>query len=444
MRVAFPVEVKLRDLRSSIWLSLHLLEQGHEIVLGETASIREGLDIIKPDVYIRPGLSQNETNVRNTKVLQEAGCSVVVLQTEGAVFTSDQWYREHQIQKDMLQHTDVHCAWGERQASMIRDALDGVGGGVEILTTGHPRFDLLADGLREVYREQAEQYLDRFGNYILFNTNFASVNHASHPASRFDSHHVSYESDLLSEYMTAVRKLSSDLDTAIILRAHPMEDLTTYRDILSDYSNVNVLRDGNVRSWIMGADAVVHKSSTSGIESALLNTPVFSYRPVKKEEYDAELAIAVSEEVTSYEALSEALANRDNSESYSLTADQEEQLIAYFHNATDPVATSLIAERIQSLPQGGDVRIDELEPSFEQRMKRLGMRLFGTDLIEKVGEQLLGNDKSNVRQKVPQISTADLQSEITTLSSHSELDVSGFVIDKLSSLSNTYVLRPRN
>jgi surface carbohydrate biosynthesis protein len=442
MRVAFPVEVKVRDLRSSVWLSLHLLEQGHEVVLGETASIREGLDIIEPDVYIRPGLSQNETKVRNTRIIQEAGGSVVVLQTEGAVFTSDQQYRDHQIQKNMLQYTDLHCAWGERQASMIRDVMDREE--AEILTSGHPRFDLLADGLREVYREQAERYHQEYGNYILFNTNFAAVNHASHPASRFDSQKVSYQSDLLSEYTTAVQKLSSGLDATIIVRAHPVEDLNTYRHILSDCPNVYILREGNVRPWILGADAVVHKSSTSGIESALLNTPVFSYRPVKNAKYDADLPIVVSEEINSYNALSEALGTRGDAESYSLTAGQEAQLRSYFHNVTEPVATSLIAKKIDSLQQSSSIVIDDLDPSFEQRIKRLGIRLFGTDFIESVGKHLLGNDKSNVRQKVPVISAADLQSEITALSSLSDLCVSSISIDKFPSLSNTYVLRPRD
>jgi hypothetical protein len=152
----------------------------------------------------------------------------------------------------------------------------------------------------------------------------------------------------------------------------------------------------------------------------------------------------VSEEINSYNALSEALGTRGDAESYSLTAGQEAQLRSYFHNVTEPVATSLIAKKIDSLQQSSSIVIDDLDPSFEQRIKRLGIRLFGTDFIESVGKHLLGNDKSNVRQKVPVISAADLQSEITALSSLSDLCVSSISIDKFPSLSNTYVLRPRD
>lgn len=440
MKVSVPVEVKSRDLRGMVWLSLRILERddNNKICIGETASIRDGLDIIKPDIYIQPGLSGIEQNIKSCEYITKAGGCVLVIETEGGVFTNDNYFRENLVHKKNLEMSNIYFSWGQKQAEIV----ERVGSGdTEVCISGHPRFDLLHKKLRGIYRDQAEQYQNKYGSYILVNTNFTAINRAGEYSTEYSADRIEYGEKILHEYTEMIENLHSDFtDYSIIIRPHPMEDLSYYRNRLSDLNDVHVLREGNVRPWMLGADTVVHKSSTSGIESALLETPVISYRPIKSEKYDADLPIAVSDEQTDYEGLRQAIANYIDTRDYSLNRSQRAELRKYFHDINNEYAADIITESVESITIDDPVNINSFNPPLKQRLKRLGIKYIGTSTTEKIGELILQSDFSNTRQKVPEITKQDLRTEIAIIRKHTNIDIPEPDITKEEKLSNTFLI----
>ena len=66
-------------------------------------------------------------------------------------------------------------AWGPDDADVFR-RYPGYNG-TEIHITGNPRGDLMRPELREFYRTEVDALRERFGDFVLVNTNFAEVNH---------------------------------------------------------------------------------------------------------------------------------------------------------------------------------------------------------------------------------------------------------------------------
>jgi surface carbohydrate biosynthesis protein len=440
MKIAVYIENKVRDLRGMVWLGLHLTNYGHEVILGETASIRNGIDLIEPDVWVRGGLTRSKRKIGIAKSIKESGGSLVVVESEGGL-TGNSKYKKEEINHEMAEYVDLHFTWGERQTNFINEELQNY---EAVQTTGNPRFDLLTKSLRRVYKKESELYKKNYGNYILVALNFAIGNRDS-STDNFDKEQVKYQKRLLSEYIKTIQQLSSEVDYNIILRPHPREDIATYKKQFNDTDGVYTIRKGSVRPWILSAKAVIHKSSTTGIESVLLDTPAFSYRPIRNKTYDAELPILVSEEIISYEELSQALSSNLDDDSVLLPPDVKERVHREFHNFEEPVAGPLIADAIDSLDIDNEtVDITGVDPSLKTRLKRFGVRVFSDEFVESIGEVVLGTDRSGVRNKFPGLSTQELISEIKLIDGASEGSFPDVTVKKVPSLVNTFSIQPND
>jgi hypothetical protein len=189
----------------------------------------------------------------------------------------------------------------------------------------------------------------------------------------------------------------------------------------------------------LGARAVVHKSSTTGIESALLDKPVFSYRPIKDKKFDSELPILVSTEKDDYQSLRHSLCKDFSNYSTSFSPEVEGRLKRYVHNLEGPSAGPTIAETIDSLDVTNNISIQDIQPSLETKLKRSGIRLFGSNLVETVGEVVFGTDRT-VRNKFPGLTSEELESEIRIITRASDNDFPPVNIDEVSCLANTFTL----
>lgn len=252
MKVAVFVENKVRDFRVLTWLALQIIKRGHTVVLGETASLRHGLDVIEPYVWVSGGLAGSERKTELVRRLKESGGALVLVESEGSLF-SDQAFRKHGIHEEMSKYTDKHCTWGTRQADLLCEGLGNYED--KIVVSENPRFDSLSSDLRGVYRNTADEYIEQYGEYVLINANFGIANTDKASLVDPDADLESYQSQLISKYTEAARRLVSDLDCSVVLRPHSREDLSTYETEFADDENVYARREGGVRPWIMGCES---------------------------------------------------------------------------------------------------------------------------------------------------------------------------------------------
>ena len=78
-------------------------------------------------------------------------------------------------------------------------------------------------------------------------------------------------------------------EKTIVLKVHPGEDATIYKEKFNKLSRVSVIENKNIIPLIIAADVLIHNSCTTSIEAKILGTPVISFIPFQSSKYDSEL-----------------------------------------------------------------------------------------------------------------------------------------------------------
>lgn len=434
MRVALPVETIVRELKGKLWLALNLLAEGHEVVFGELSSMKQGLDVIQPDVFFRTSAVFSETKFDQNQFLKENGTIIVVLDTEGGAFKGRESYDSSRLHAQMLPTIDRFFAWGQFSASVARDHNDME---EKTVLTGNPRFDVLQPHLRGIYEEEANDIKEEYGKYILVNTTFGTVN-PEDGSRRVPKNRPAGK--LFHEFIEMCRWLSNSFeDLSVVVRPHPGENHETYVKNFQDDAGISVEHYGDVRSWMYGAEATVHNNSTTGIEGLLMDRPVFAYTPVSLPEERVHLSNKISRTVeTRRELRREISSSIENSENaFQLTEEKKAELKRYIWNV-DCSATKAIVEEINAI-QGNWAGAEETNFPIADRLKRLAVQSFGVEPTEKLIGYTTGREYSKLRQKFPRLSKDELISEADRFQdyiSHVELDVA-----QIESLGYVYELR---
>lgn len=438
-RVAIPIETKVREFDGKLWLALNLVKDGHKIALGHRGDIHYTFDLIKPDIYLQKSAVYHPDRLKRVSDLTENGTTVLVLDEEGGVIFSKERYVSSRLSEQILDETDYFLAWGEAITAIVSEGTAFPE--KRIVTTGNPRFDLLNRKLRSIYNPEASEYRSEFGEYILINTKFGMGNNKSPEEFRrsmkqreipVNKDLIAYQKRLVDEFISLIERLSqAGVAENIVVRPHPSENFETYTsEFLSD-DDVHVRHEGDVRPWILGSSAVIHNSCTTGIESAMLNVPVFTYRPIRDEEYDSTLPNLVSETVIADDELVGILRQMGADETYSLNDEQESELKRFFHNV-DTDATQLIRGLIDDI----DGRADGDFEQFRSRRKQ-AERLVKKVSLSSLLEGPLSTEKN---QKFEGLSTAELRDRIELFGQF--LDIDEVHVQRIAPWKDAFWLTP--
>lgn len=352
VKIALPIEIKNRELIGKVWLSMALAANGHTVVIGSKSAVRGGaVDEIRPDVFFAKDASFSEGRLEVLRKLHEEGCYNVVLDSEGGVIDSKDDYFERRVSERILEYVDIIFAWGEEPASVIRERTDFDDDRLRI--TGNPRFDILRPELRSIYQAEAENLRSTYGKYVLVNTNMVVANPYEDSIREMimeslppevAQRRLIKEKDVVEQLTTGLCRIATKSDRKFIIRPHPTENPEFYARQFEGVPSVATNYDGDVRPWILGADAVVHYRSTTGIESALLNTLPLAFEPMDdfEQSYGSTLPRTVSKRISSINEIPELLNERGSGAiTYTLSDSQKKSLLPYFANVDTPAAPKI-------------------------------------------------------------------------------------------------------
>lgn len=288
MRVALVVNNPLRDLAGITLLAQELASRGAQVFLVPMALQRRELGALRPDFVLFNQLRPlNEPLVRDLKT---AGVKVGVLDDEGGVFSSFEWYgRQLASDGKLRKRIDLFCAWGPKLAQHCASA--GWYAPEAITITGHPRFDFYAPQFRDVKLPNAPDSSKFPRPIVLINSRFSRANPAySTPAEEverlvksrgFSPQQAREFQEKMLQTMRGLIELTNQLaarmpQLTFVFRPHPFEKLETYRELLHARPNLHLNREGEIGSWLAISDAVIHRSCTTAIEAGMREVPALS------------------------------------------------------------------------------------------------------------------------------------------------------------------------
>lgn len=303
--LAFPVENFVREFYAKFLLAALAAEQGWASLIAYKGFLRFHLPPVKGVI-----VEMNLTNGDRMQGYADLCWKVCAWDEEGLLYINAQDYVHRRINPEALKLSDQVYLWGEHQRRDIQDHIPWTA--ENLIVTGNPRFDLLRPELRKFYAPAVDTLQNQYGRYILVNTTFGDVNHyfgrdyntrilneagkLSTPGQQQDqAAREAYKENLMHAFMDMLPALSTDFPRhTIIIRPHPAENFETWRAAAQDLPNVRMVHEGDPIPWLLGAEAVIHNSCTTGVQAYLLGRPVIAYRPLESERYDMFLPNALS------------------------------------------------------------------------------------------------------------------------------------------------------
>jgi surface carbohydrate biosynthesis protein len=302
-----PVENQVRELDSKILLACVAARRGFLSVIGFRREIHFHISSFTPGIY----LSKSMTTASDLmfQIMRNLGHEIVAWDEEALVHLPPETYYSRRLSPAAMALVSHMLAWGLDNAELWRQ-YSQLPNGAEIDITGNPRNDLLRSEIRPYYNKTVEELRNKYGDFILINTNFNHVN-AFYPglnlivpsdkpgeqpefgraARGMSREYAEGLRDLKQAVFEKFQQLIPALEKEfpkynIIVRPHPTENQEIYRNIASRCNRVRVTNEGNVVPWLMATQAVIHNGCTTGVEAYAMGVPAISYRAVVNEHYD--------------------------------------------------------------------------------------------------------------------------------------------------------------
>ena len=326
-----PVENQVRELDAKLLLACVAAQRGFDSIIGFRREMHFHVGGFPPGIYVSKSMTHASDMM--FAIMRKLGHEVVAWDEEALVHLPPEIYYSRRLSPDAMQMVSHFFAWGEDSAELWRRH-PRFPADTPVHVTGNPRCDLLRPELHSYYEADVRDLREKFGDFILVNTNFNHVNGFSPVQNLFQPCSSPGEEPTFgraargmtrdyAEGLQALKKAvfsafqqmipaleSAFPDHMVVVRPHPTENPDVYRRIAEQCERVQVTNEGNVVPWLLAAKAVIHNGCTTGVEAYVMGVPAVSYRAYVDEDYDNgfyHLPNQVSHQVFNLEELKQIL-----------------------------------------------------------------------------------------------------------------------------------------
>jgi hypothetical protein len=302
--------------------------------------------------------------------------------------------------------------------------------------------------LRQFYESKTSKLRNKYGRYLLINTNFGTVNHyfgrdyiadtlrqqgkiKTQEQESEQNARENHQDIIMQAFIDMIPQLCRNFPQhKVIVRPHPSEDFDTWKRATAGLPGAFMIHQGDVVPWLMGADAVVHNSCTTGLQAYLLEKPVISYMPVVSDKYDQYLPNALSEKVHTMKDLVNQLREATASpEGYSAkTAPEKRRVMQEFIASQEgPWASDLVMDELEKI----NIPSQSVDPEYFESFNQ-SPGIFNKykkslkNIIVTVSNQITkdGHNKTSIarknwqtytNQRFPSMSLRDVQADLKRL-----------------------------
>lgn len=308
-----PIEERNRELNSRAIIAMAALERGFEVVVGQQWEIFAQIDSLPPSIVLFKG--NNAVQGAHMERAKRAGHRIASTEEEAfgvshprlilrcyspaAVTSADLIFTNGGLHEQVLR-----TRWPELARRLV--------------CTGNPRADILwTEDTQPDLNDASRRLAERFGSFVLINTNFASINPVIddaygsfelcvrvgwlQPNDPEDIRLLRAQYDWERTNFDAVLELAIKLTrqgVKVVLRPHPSENGAIWRDELADIDLLTITNEGDQLDWMRASQLLVHTGCTTGFESFLMNHPTVSLAPGENEWHEVMISNQVNTRLT--------------------------------------------------------------------------------------------------------------------------------------------------
>jgi len=302
-----PVENQVRELDAKLLLACIAARRGLTSIIGSKRDVESQITSFPRSIYIAKSLLHGHRKF--LRVARQLGHEIVAWDEDALVHLPPEIYYSRRLSPQSMACVSHLFAWGEDNAELWRQYPE-LPAALPIHITGNPRNDLLRPEIRPFYEDDVKKILNKYGAFILINTNFNHVNSFSPIRRLFQppdrpgdpsklgraARGMTREfAEGLRDHKQAIfehfQKMIPELDNAfpdytIVVRPHQVESQTVYLQIAKNCQRVRVTNKGNVVPWLMACKAVILNGCTTSVEAYAMGVAALSYRATVNDYYD--------------------------------------------------------------------------------------------------------------------------------------------------------------
>lgn len=295
--VYFPIEVQHRELPSRLLIAVHLLAEGFHVVIGSHWSLvtEANQAAFPPGLYLFKTVNRIQGNAMRSVVTHGHLAAANDEEVLNAV-------NDGGFLLSFADNAAAACGLFFAQSEGHRDAVierfPHLAGKVRVV--GNPRIDLMLPVNRGVF-EVADPRVDGCKPYILFNTNYGTINSVwndrqgvtavAEAAGALDGDDrqakirefeqiVAWEK---TNFLAMTALLTWTVENVkglnIVVRPHPAERTRHWEKALAGLPDTHLIPRSDPHPWILGAKLVVHTGCTTGLEAVLLGRDAVNLLP---------------------------------------------------------------------------------------------------------------------------------------------------------------------
>jgi surface carbohydrate biosynthesis protein len=302
-----PVENQVRELDAKLLLACIAARRGLASIIGSKRDVESRVTSFPRSIYIAKSMLHGHRKF--LRIARKLGHEIVAWDEDALVHLPPEIYYSRRLSPQSMACVSHLFAWGEDNAELWRQYPD-LPAGLPIHLTGNPRNDLLRPEIQPFYQNDVKKIRDKYGAFILINTNFNHVNAFSPIRRLFQPADKPGEPPkfgraargMTREYAEGLRdhkqaifehfqKMIPELENAfpdytIVVRPHQVESQDIYLQIARACQRVQVTNKGNVVPWLMACKAVILNGCTTSVEAYAMGVSALSYRATVNDDYD--------------------------------------------------------------------------------------------------------------------------------------------------------------
>tara|TARA_B100000989_G_scaffold277716_1_gene238896 strand:+ start:963 stop:2360 length:1398 start_codon:yes stop_codon:yes gene_type:complete len=282
-RICLIIDNPLRDIDGICLIAWHLSQIGHEVFITPMYDQVYDVFALKPDLVL-----SNYARANNFELLKQfynLGIKVIILDTEGV---GDWWekHSKHMSSAKIDDFVEKYLCWGKGQAATM-EVYGGLKSG-KVVATGCPRYDFISRQWRSMLdKNQLPE------GYILVNTNFPVVNPQFSTDTKAETktwakalewmsvsqaqNFAKHSQNAFEKMLVVITELAEAFpESTIVVRPHPFEEMTPYKNLSDRYSNVRVRKEGTSLVWINKAAVLLHMNCFTAVEASFMNVEAIS------------------------------------------------------------------------------------------------------------------------------------------------------------------------
>ncbi len=293
MNIYINVEISARELDSKLLLAILAAAKGHEIIVSEKEIIEKGLlrGWLPPGIFHTKSLTPSKNKINSHQGILETGSKISAIDEESNIdnFGYEKFLKQRYSNQTINQSSAVFT-WGQEDFDCLKKNFKENSN--KFYKTGSPRVDLWKPIFSDYWNNKKlitdKPFLLISSNmHVCSNLSFSGRIKIMRESGYFDRSPELFDEkfNLMSgdylkalTFIEAIKYLSKNNNGYdIIFRPHPNENVDCWKILLKGISNLHVVREGAISSWIRKAFAVMHHGCTTAIETSVTQKPLITF-----------------------------------------------------------------------------------------------------------------------------------------------------------------------